>query len=106
MPWFRVMICWWRGGKLRRVMLVVSDAERMAQGNLLMRSAAYEVRAAFDKIAATYGGKVGMKVEFFAEAKSERMPSRLSISIAASTPSRSPARRACSPAIPRARRRR
>jgi DNA-binding response OmpR family regulator len=34
--------------KLRRVMLVVSDAERMAQVNLLMRSAAYEVRAAFD----------------------------------------------------------
>jgi DNA-binding response OmpR family regulator len=29
-------------------MLVVSDAERMAQVNLLMRSAAYEVRAAFD----------------------------------------------------------
>jgi DNA-binding response OmpR family regulator len=36
------------GGKLRRVMLVVSDAERMAQVNLLMRSDAYEVRAAFD----------------------------------------------------------
>lgn len=36
------------GGKARRVMLVVSDAERMAQVNLLMRSAAYEVRAAFD----------------------------------------------------------
>jgi DNA-binding response OmpR family regulator len=36
------------GGKLRHVMLVVSDAERMAQINLLMRSAAYEVRAAFD----------------------------------------------------------
>ncbi|HEX8119378.1 MAG TPA: response regulator, partial [Pyrinomonadaceae bacterium] len=35
-------------GKLRRVMLVVSDAERMAQVNLLMRSASYEVRAAFD----------------------------------------------------------
>ena len=34
--------------KTRRVMLVVSDAERMAQVNLLMRSAAYEVRAAFD----------------------------------------------------------
>lgn len=34
--------------KPRRVMLVVSDAERMAQVNLLMRSAAYEVRAAFD----------------------------------------------------------
>jgi DNA-binding response OmpR family regulator len=29
-------------------MLVVSDAARMAQVNLLMRSAAYEVRAAFD----------------------------------------------------------
>lgn len=36
------------GGKLKRVMLVVADAERMAQVNLLMRSAAYEVRAAFD----------------------------------------------------------
>lgn len=36
------------GGKPRHVMLVVSDAERMAQINLLMRSAAYEVRAAFD----------------------------------------------------------
>lgn len=36
------------GGRLRRVMLVVSDAERMAQLNLLMRSAPYEVRAAFD----------------------------------------------------------
>lgn len=36
------------GGKLRRVMLIVSDSERMAQVNLLMRSAAYEVRAAFD----------------------------------------------------------
>jgi DNA-binding response OmpR family regulator len=36
------------GAKLRRVMLVVADAERMAQVNLLMRSAAYEVRAAFD----------------------------------------------------------
>lgn len=36
------------GGKLRRVMLVVADAARMAQVNLLMRSAAYEVRAAFD----------------------------------------------------------
>ena len=34
--------------KTRRVMLVVSDAERMAQVNLLMRSAAYEARAAFD----------------------------------------------------------
>ncbi|MFL6332952.1 MAG: response regulator [Pyrinomonadaceae bacterium] len=36
------------GGKRQHVMLVVSDAERMAQVNLLMRSAAYEVRAAFD----------------------------------------------------------
>jgi PleD family two-component response regulator len=36
------------GGRLRRVMLVVSDAARMAQVNLLMRSASYEVRAAFD----------------------------------------------------------
>jgi PleD family two-component response regulator len=36
------------GRRLRRVMLVVSDAARMAQVNLLMRSAAYEVRAAFD----------------------------------------------------------
>ena len=36
------------GGKLRRVMLVVSDPARMAQVNLLLRSAAYEVRAAFD----------------------------------------------------------
>jgi PleD family two-component response regulator len=36
------------GGRPRRVMLVVSDAARMAQVNLLMRSAAYEVRAAFD----------------------------------------------------------
>lgn len=36
------------GGRVRRVMLVVSDAARMAQVNLLMRSAAYEVRAAFD----------------------------------------------------------
>jgi PleD family two-component response regulator len=36
------------GGRLRRVMLVVSDAARMAQVNLLLRSAAYEVRAAFD----------------------------------------------------------
>lgn len=36
------------GGRPRRVMLVVSDASRMAQVNLLMRSAAYEVRAAFD----------------------------------------------------------
>ncbi|HEX8720542.1 MAG TPA: response regulator, partial [Pyrinomonadaceae bacterium] len=36
------------GGRLRRVMLVVSDPARMAQVNLLLRSAAYEVRAAFD----------------------------------------------------------
>ncbi len=36
------------GVKARRVTLVVSDAGRMAQVNLLMRSAAYEVRAAFD----------------------------------------------------------
>ena len=36
------------GGKLRRLMLVVSDAARMAQVNLLMRGAGYEVRAAFD----------------------------------------------------------
>lgn len=36
------------GGKLRHVMLVVADATQMAQINLLMRSAAYEVRAAFD----------------------------------------------------------
>ncbi|HEX8558144.1 MAG TPA: response regulator [Pyrinomonadaceae bacterium] len=36
------------GGRPRRVMLVVSDAARMAQVNLLMRSSAYEVRAAFD----------------------------------------------------------
>jgi DNA-binding response OmpR family regulator len=34
------------GGRPRRVMLVVSDAARMAQVNLLMRSAACEVRAA------------------------------------------------------------
>lgn len=31
-----------------RLMLAISDAERMAQVNLLMRSAGYEVRAAFD----------------------------------------------------------
>ncbi|HYH85185.1 MAG TPA: response regulator [Pyrinomonadaceae bacterium] len=37
-----------RSGKIRRLMLVVSDAARMAQVNLLMRSAGYEVRAAFD----------------------------------------------------------
>jgi len=36
------------GGRPRHVMLVVSDAARMAQVNLLLRSAAYEVRAAFD----------------------------------------------------------
>ncbi|MBA3239954.1 MAG: hypothetical protein H0T60_01845, partial [Acidobacteria bacterium] len=34
--------------KPRRLLLTVSDAERMAQINLLMRSAGYEVRAAFD----------------------------------------------------------
>jgi DNA-binding response OmpR family regulator len=32
----------------RRLMLIVSDAERMAQVNLLLRSAGYEARAAFD----------------------------------------------------------
>jgi CheY-like chemotaxis protein len=32
----------------RRVLLTVSDPARMAQINLLLRSAAYEVRAAFD----------------------------------------------------------
>jgi len=38
-----------RRPKLRRMMLIVSDAERMAQVNLLIRSTgAYEVRAAFD----------------------------------------------------------
>ena len=36
------------GGKLRRLMLVVSDAARMAQVNLLLRSEGFEVRAAFD----------------------------------------------------------
>lgn len=36
------------GARTRRVMLVVSDSARMAQVNLLLRSAAYEVRAAFD----------------------------------------------------------
>jgi DNA-binding response OmpR family regulator len=36
------------GGKIRRLMLVVSDAARMAQVNLLLRSEGYEVRAAFD----------------------------------------------------------
>jgi len=35
-------------GRARRLMLAVSDAERMAQVNLLARSAGYEVRAAFD----------------------------------------------------------
>ena len=39
---------WGAGGRARHVMLVVSDAARMAQINLLMRSAAFEVRAAFD----------------------------------------------------------
>ena len=34
--------------KSRRLLLTVSDAARMAQINLLMRSAGYEVRAAFD----------------------------------------------------------
>jgi two-component system chemotaxis response regulator CheY len=34
--------------KSRRMLLAVSDASRMAQINLLMRSAGYEVRAAFD----------------------------------------------------------
>jgi DNA-binding response OmpR family regulator len=38
------------GARLRRVMLVVSDSARMAQVNLLLRSAAYEVRAAFDAV--------------------------------------------------------
>jgi len=48
-PAARTQGCVLRAGeKLRRVMLVVSDGERMAQINLLMRSAAYEVRAAFD----------------------------------------------------------
>jgi CheY-like chemotaxis protein len=32
----------------RRLLLAVSDAARMAQTNLLLRSAGYEVRAAFD----------------------------------------------------------
>jgi DNA-binding response OmpR family regulator len=36
------------GGKLRRLMLVVSDAARMAQVNLLLRSEGFEVRTAFD----------------------------------------------------------
>jgi DNA-binding response OmpR family regulator len=34
--------------KTRRLMLIVSDAARMAQVNLLLRSAGYEARAAFD----------------------------------------------------------
>jgi two-component system, chemotaxis family, chemotaxis protein CheY len=34
--------------KTKRLLLTVSDAARMAQVNLLMRSAGYEVRAAFD----------------------------------------------------------
>jgi DNA-binding response OmpR family regulator len=34
--------------RARRLMLVVSDAERMAQVNLLLRSEGFEVRAAFD----------------------------------------------------------
>ncbi len=37
-----------RGGRLRRLLLAVSDAARMAQLNLIIRSAGYEVRAAFD----------------------------------------------------------
>jgi CheY-like chemotaxis protein len=36
------------GGKIRRLMLVVSDSARMAQVNLLLRSEGFEVRAAFD----------------------------------------------------------
>ena len=39
-----------RRARPRRVMLVVSDSARMAQVNLLLRSAAYEVRAAFDAV--------------------------------------------------------
>nr|MDQ5836301.1 response regulator [Acidobacteriota bacterium] len=38
------------GGKMRRLMLVVSDAARMAQVNLLLRSEGFEVRAAFDAV--------------------------------------------------------
>jgi two-component system, cell cycle response regulator DivK len=38
------------GGKIRRLMLVVSDAARMAQVNLLLRSEGFEVRAAFDAV--------------------------------------------------------
>lgn len=37
-------------GKIRRLMLVVSDAARMAQVNLLLRSEGFEVRAAFDAV--------------------------------------------------------
>lgn len=37
-----------RRAKARHMMLIVSDAARMTQVNLLMRSAGYEVRAAFD----------------------------------------------------------
>src|SRR5437764_3944736 len=36
------------GARPRRLMLVVSDAARMAQVNLLLRSEGFEVRAAFD----------------------------------------------------------
>jgi len=36
------------GGRPRRLLLVVSDAARMAQVNLLLRSEGFEVRAAFD----------------------------------------------------------
>jgi DNA-binding response OmpR family regulator len=36
------------GARVRRLMLVVSDAARMAQVNLLLRSEGFEVRAAFD----------------------------------------------------------
>lgn len=36
----------------RRILLTVSDPARMAQINLLLRSAAYEVRAAFDGLQA------------------------------------------------------
>jgi DNA-binding response OmpR family regulator len=38
------------GGRTRRLMLVVSDAARMAQVNLLLRSEGFEVRAAFDAV--------------------------------------------------------
>lgn len=39
----------WRGEPMpRRVLLAVSDPARMAQVNLLLRTASYEVRAAFD----------------------------------------------------------